>query len=323
MQPKPIEKPDSLPLPEREKVPNIGAVKSDSVINKDAIQKEDQEIAIADKEDAGKELKQTKELLEQVKDQLEKQNKETQKLVLEKIEKISQKVDKIGQAKDLKEVEGKNSTNVNAAAGDAMPNTVVKLLLDNKQDADNIVKKDVGAHGSAITVDAAARAATGNVAAKQAPLPQLPEINAAAENEHIANPHAVNHIDDNQAAVARQGQARRSVVNQLPPSAETKTDGAQRDLLSIKGGTRESAQDESASNIIIEREKRDVTSNANDEHRPENAINASAPTNHVQNRKESESNLKAGDATDIDHQIFVRDLRSVNHTHTAQPIKAS
>lgn len=75
--------------PAREKV--------DSVINKDAIQKEEQEIAIEAKEDKQKNLETAKEILNEVKNELAKQNQETQKLVLDKIDKISEKMNKIEQ----------------------------------------------------------------------------------------------------------------------------------------------------------------------------------------------------------------------------------
>lgn len=69
--------------------------KVDSSINKDAIQKEEQEIAIDAKEEKQKNLETAKELLNEVKIEWVKQNEETQKLVLEKIDKISEKVNKI------------------------------------------------------------------------------------------------------------------------------------------------------------------------------------------------------------------------------------
>lgn len=69
--------------------------KIDSSINKDAIQKEEQEIAIEAKEEKQKNLETAKELLNEVKSEWVKQNEETQKLVLEKIDKISEKMDEI------------------------------------------------------------------------------------------------------------------------------------------------------------------------------------------------------------------------------------
>lgn len=72
---------------------------SDSVINKEAIQREEHEIAINAKENSDAKL--TKEMIDELKTKLAKQNEETQKLVLErineKINEISEKVDNIAQ----------------------------------------------------------------------------------------------------------------------------------------------------------------------------------------------------------------------------------
>lgn len=75
-------------------------VKVDSTINKDAIQKEEQEIAIDAIEDKQKSLNEAEKLLKEVKSELAKQNEETKKLVLQKIDKISEKVDKIEQLQE-------------------------------------------------------------------------------------------------------------------------------------------------------------------------------------------------------------------------------
>lgn len=64
---------------------------SDSVINNEAIKKEDQEIEMDAKEKKQNDAKITKEIL----NQLSKQNEENQKLVLEKINEISKKVNSI------------------------------------------------------------------------------------------------------------------------------------------------------------------------------------------------------------------------------------
>lgn len=74
--------------------------KVDSGINNDAIQKEEQEIAIDAKEDQQKSLETAKEILNEVKSELAKQNEKTQQLVLEKIDKISEKVNKIEQLQE-------------------------------------------------------------------------------------------------------------------------------------------------------------------------------------------------------------------------------
>lgn len=82
--------------PEAEEIVAKSAnAKVDSFINKDAIQKEEQEIAIDAKEVKQMNLETAKELLNEVKSEWVKQNKETQKLVLEKIDKISEKVNEI------------------------------------------------------------------------------------------------------------------------------------------------------------------------------------------------------------------------------------
>lgn len=94
------EKPDvkkTIAEPERDRSANA---KVDSAINKDAIQREEQEIAIDAKEDKQKSLETAKEILNEVKSELAKQNEKTQQLVLEKIDKISEKVNKIEQLQE-------------------------------------------------------------------------------------------------------------------------------------------------------------------------------------------------------------------------------
>lgn len=78
----------------------VAPIKAESTINKDAIQKEEQEIAIEAKNDK---LDRTKEILEEVKNVLEKQNIENQKIVLEKIHKISEQVNKIEKQQEIDE----------------------------------------------------------------------------------------------------------------------------------------------------------------------------------------------------------------------------
>lgn len=92
--------------------------KPESILNKEAIQKEDQEIAIEEKESA-------KEILNKVKNVIEKQNNETKKLFLEKMDKISEKMQKI---EKMQEEEAKRD-----AAESAMEKTKdqVKNLIEN------------------------------------------------------------------------------------------------------------------------------------------------------------------------------------------------
>lgn len=95
-------KPESLQIP------------TESAINNEAIQKEDQEIAIDVNEKKKENIERTKEMLKEVKDELSKKNQAVQELVLEKIDKISQQVDNIEQMqKDelKKDAEKKKITN--------------------------------------------------------------------------------------------------------------------------------------------------------------------------------------------------------------------
>lgn len=77
------------------KEPSIQNKASETMINKDAIQKEEQEIAIDAKESEKKEIERTREILVGVQAELAKQNERAQKLVMEKIDKISQQVNNI------------------------------------------------------------------------------------------------------------------------------------------------------------------------------------------------------------------------------------
>lgn len=99
--------------------------KVDSGINKDAIQKEEQEIAIEAKEDKQKSLEQAKEILKEVKSELAKQNEETQKLVLDKIGKISEKVDKIEQLQ--KEEEQRDSASLRKQGENEAPAAAAEM----------------------------------------------------------------------------------------------------------------------------------------------------------------------------------------------------
>lgn len=298
-------KPNEQVMPAPAPKPAIIVGKPDSLINRDAIQKEDQEIAIAKKEEDAKiNLKETKELLEQVKDQLEKQNKETQKLVLEKIEKISQKVDQIGQAKDIEVKDNaaasNNATNFKVIAGDTMPNTVVKMLLDAKQDTAKLVYK--------VEEPAVAAAAAANVAQKASRVANDVQPPAAAVNAPqpvlIINPPMQQSSKQTGASDVPKQYA--AAPEQTPPRAPANDrpkiggDGIQRDLLSIhESGGR---NDSSAVNSVLEREKRD----------------ASQSSHHMTSEHNAQSNNKAvlSAVEAVDHKAFGRDLRSINDTQT-------
>ncbi|XP_055311393.1 putative sodium-coupled neutral amino acid transporter 10 [Sitodiplosis mosellana] len=77
--------------------PSTDKKSTDSVINNEAIQKENLEMEIDAKEDRQKDAKRTKEILDEVKSQLTQQNELNQKLVLAKINQISETVNNIAQ----------------------------------------------------------------------------------------------------------------------------------------------------------------------------------------------------------------------------------
>lgn len=85
---KPIIVPNQLSEPTTKKV-------LDSVLNNEAIRKEDQEIAIEENEKQQKDDERTKEILAQVQNVLDKHDAKNQKLVLDRINEISEKVDKL------------------------------------------------------------------------------------------------------------------------------------------------------------------------------------------------------------------------------------
>lgn len=70
---------------------------NDSLINKDAIQKEEREIEFNANEQRKSDAERTQEILNAVKNQLSKQNEANHKIVLEKIHEISEKVNQIAQ----------------------------------------------------------------------------------------------------------------------------------------------------------------------------------------------------------------------------------
>lgn len=109
-----IEKPENLNAK-----PDAVQIPTESAINNEAIQKEDQEIAIDVNEKKKENIERTKEMLKEVKDELSKKNQAVQDLVLEKIDKISQQVDNIEQMqkdelkKDAKKKKIDNNKNIN------------------------------------------------------------------------------------------------------------------------------------------------------------------------------------------------------------------
>lgn len=70
---------------------------NDSLINKDAIQKEEREIEFNANEQRINDVERTQEILDAVKNQLSKQNEANHKIVLQKISEISEKVNRIAQ----------------------------------------------------------------------------------------------------------------------------------------------------------------------------------------------------------------------------------
>lgn len=303
------------------------SAKSDSVINMDAIQKEDQEIAIADKENAGKELKQTQQLLEQVKDELEKQNKETQKFVLEKIEKISEKVDKIGKARvggELKETPSVDKVKDNKfdipqpAEPRGLPNTVVKLLLDSKQNITNSVNEvngKAGENSQAIPpVNAAVSHLPGidSVPPSIKPLPPIESPNQKKIDQLPLDPikHEP-HIQITEKANVEKLVAEKSIAESM-----------HRDLLDVKSPTWPLLQaPEHPKSTNGEREKRekreipvaDSVHNLSQSNAiPKSTIAGDSMPNVMAPNQDTTSN--PGVLASIDQKIFVRDLKSVNDT---------
>lgn len=107
---------------------------TDSAINKEAIQKEDQEIEFDAKERQKTDDERTKEILDEVKNQLTKQNEENQKKVLERINEISEKVDNIAQMqRDEQVAQIKNEPERIQVQNDD-PNSPAKPLNINKNE---------------------------------------------------------------------------------------------------------------------------------------------------------------------------------------------
>lgn len=299
------------------------SAKSDSVINMDAIQKEDQEIAIADKENAGKELKQTQQLLEQVKDELEKQNKETQKFVLEKIEKISEKVDKIGKARvggGLKEtlsdkVKDNKFDIPQPAEPRGLPNTVVKLLLDSKQNITNSVNEvngKAGENSQAVPpVNAAVSHSPGidSVPPSIRPLPPIESPNQKKIDQlPLDSIKHDPHIQITEKANVEKFVAEKSIAESM-----------HRDLLDVESPTGPLLQArEYPKSTNGEREKREIPvadpvhnlsqSNAI----PKSTIAEDSMPNVMAPNQDATSN--PGVLASFDQKIFVRDLKSVNDT---------
>lgn len=123
---------------------------AESTINKDAIQKEEQEIAIDAKEDKQKNLENAKEILNEVKNELAKQNEESQKIVLDKILKISEKVNEI---EKLHEVETPMKKDELLAPVPVAPVPDEKpVIIKNKEVATNI-RGDAKANESTVVND--------------------------------------------------------------------------------------------------------------------------------------------------------------------------
>ncbi|XP_031630114.1 putative sodium-coupled neutral amino acid transporter 10 [Contarinia nasturtii] len=173
---------------------------SDSVINNEAIQREEQEIAINAKENVDTKL--TKEMLDQVKSQLTRENEKNQKLVLErineKINEISEKVNNIAQMQDrsasgtkskdtsLPKNQVQNKISASTTSNDAHlskneekikspPLPVAKLLVDrqssvapNQTNEKQIVKPD-GEHINGISVNSDMKKPAIVTASKQVP----------------------------------------------------------------------------------------------------------------------------------------------------------
>lgn len=124
--------------------PNTMIKSADSLINNDAIRKEEQEIEINAKEQRQNDVKRTQEILDVVKNQLTKQNEENQRIVLQKINEISDKVDSI-QSK----VERPAQSNVDPIVLDAHTETTnnknneinshAKPSVDNNDEMTNIL----------------------------------------------------------------------------------------------------------------------------------------------------------------------------------------
>lgn len=119
---------------------------ADSLINNDAIRKEEQEIEINAKEQRQNDVKRTQEILDVVKNQLSKQNAENQRIVLQKINEISDKVNSIAQSQN---VERPAQLNVDSLVIDAQTdpsrnkvdelNNQVKPSAENKDEMKNLL----------------------------------------------------------------------------------------------------------------------------------------------------------------------------------------
>lgn len=157
----------------------LANAKGDSVINKDAIQKEEQEIAIEANAEKQKNLETAKEILKEVKSEFIKQNEERQKIVLEKIDKISAQVDKIEQLQEKQ----KDVVAVAPPSVDIVASPVVK---DAKPEP-KIIESKVAEKEAKVIEKVEA-----NVVKEVEPLPQEKDVKIIPEKSQLQEPKAVN-----------------------------------------------------------------------------------------------------------------------------------
>lgn len=165
--PKPIETLNSQPAPPAPQLTQTvrPIVISAADINREALQHEDQEIAIenkakqADTVKDGANLDETKELLNAQVDEIKKafvrQNQETQKLVLQKFEQIAEKVEKIEQKQEKPQIaEDKPSHKLTLEKFEEMAERVEKIV--EHQEKEKLVEHQAIVTATAILDDAAA-----------------------------------------------------------------------------------------------------------------------------------------------------------------------
>lgn len=170
----PIKSQPAPPAPEL--IPTAPRIVVSTVdINREALQREDQEIAIENKakqadthvKDAAK-LDETKELLnaqvDEIKKEFEKRNQETQKLVLEKFEQIAEKVEKIEQKQEKPQtIDEKSSHKLTLEKFEEMAERVEKIV--EHQEKEKLVE-----HQAAVDTPTAIHGDVVAVAAPQLPI---------------------------------------------------------------------------------------------------------------------------------------------------------
>lgn len=136
-QSKKIEEPEKLNAK-----PQSAQILTESAIDNEAIQKEDQEIAIDVNEKKIENFERTKEMLKEVKDELSKKNQAVQEMVLEKIDKISQQVDSIEQMQkdELKKDADKKKIENNKKIDDKQDNRDKNEKLVAKKENESKIK---------------------------------------------------------------------------------------------------------------------------------------------------------------------------------------